>query len=119
MSILNFDIASLPLYTVTTVTATGATTLVAAPGAGQRIVVHGLRVYLLTNTTQLVESEFNGTPGMFFSQGNSLGTSPLNIDLTGSPWALADNAALTYACTLSAASTPTLRVQVLFQRALR
>ena len=119
MSLLNFDIASLPLYTLTTVTATGATTLVAAPGAGQRIVVHNLRVYLLTNTTSQVESDFNGPGGMFFSQGLSIGTAPLSADLDGSPWALDTNTALTFACTLSAASTPTIRVQVLFQRVLR
>lgn len=119
MALLNFDTASLPLYTNTTVTATGATTLVAAPGAGQRLVIHHLRVYLLTNTTQQVESEFNGPPGMFFSQGNSIGTMPLNVDLTASPWAMDTNTALTFAATLGANSTPTIRVQVLFQRALR
>lgn len=117
MSLLNFDIASMPLYTSTAVTATGATTLVDAPAAGSRLVIHRLRVYLLTNTTQQVESQFNGA--LFFSQGLSLGTAPLDLNLDQCPWAMDTATALTFACTLAAASTPTLRVEVLFQRVQR
>lgn len=117
MSILNLDLASLPNYTASSIGATGATTLVAAPAAGRRIVVQRLRVYLLTTTTQNVESQFNG--GMFFSQGATQGTAPLDIDLVGTPWALDTATALTFACTLGAASTPSARVEVLFQIATR
>lgn len=117
MALLNLDTASLPLYTSSTISATGATTLVAAPGAGQRLAVHMLRVVLMTTTAGQVQSEFNAS--MFWNAGFSVGTLPLDRDLQASPWALDTDTALTFACTVSAASTPSLRVEVLFQRVLR
>ena len=99
------------VWTTTAVAATGATTLVAAFGTNQSILVHQLRVVSLTVTTALVEFSFGDTTtvGHFYGAGTAAGTL-LEIDFGSRPWMLNTNAALVFAATVGAASTPTLRV---------
>lgn len=119
MALLDLVSASLPLATGLSITATGATSLVAAPGAGRQIAVQTMRVYLMTTTTGQVETAFldgttTATP-MFNAIGISLGAATLDRDMQASPWFLATNSALLFRCSVSAASTPTARVEVIYQ----
>ena len=66
-----FQSFALPYWTGTTQAATGATTLVAAPGAGLRIAVDGLRVVITTDTTLRIPFNFyenTTTAGMLYRE---------------------------------------------------
>ena len=111
-SFLRFDDIRADVWTTTAIAATGATTLVAAPGTNAALYVDSLRVVSLTTTTALVEFSFGDTTtvGHFFGAGTGIGTI---LDLHfPKPWQLSTNSALSFAATVSAASTPTLRVTV-------
>lgn len=106
-----YDITN-DLFTTTAITATGATTLVAALGTGLSILVHQLRVVSLTVTTADVEISFNnsaGAAGHFYAAGTVIGEL-LNMDFASKPLILETNTALLVICSVGAASTPTLRV---------
>lgn len=105
-----FDDIRADVFTTSAITATGATTLVAAFGTNQAILVDQLRVVSLTSTTALVEVSFGDTTtvGHFYAAGAAIGTM-LDINFP-TPWRLATNSALIFAATVGAASTPTLRV---------
>lgn len=109
-SMQRYDDIRADVFTTSAITATGATTLVSAFGTNQAILVDHLRVVSLTVTTGQVEFSFGNTTtvGHFFGVGTGIGEL---LDLHFStPWQLATNSALVFAATVSAASTPTLRV---------
>lgn len=118
MAILDLVSASLPRWTASSIGATGATSLVAAPGAGKQIAVQAVRVWGMTNTTGQVQGAFldgTTTAQRLWHVGISLGAAFIDRDLQAAPWFLDTNSALQYACTVSASSTPTLFVEVCFQ----
>lgn len=98
------------VFTTTAITATGATTLVAAFGTNQSILVDQLRVVSLTTTTGQVEFSFGDTTtvGHFNGVGSGIGEL-MNLQFT-TPWQLETNSALSFAATVSAAVAPSLRV---------
>jgi len=110
METFPFDDVRSDVFTTSAITATGATTLVAAFGTNQSILVDQLRVVSLTATTAIVEFSFGNTTtvGHFFGAGTGIGEI-LNLQFT-KPWRLETNTALFFAATVGAASTPTLRV---------
>lgn len=113
----NNNSTSIPDSTATSMGATGATTLVAAPGAGSRLAIDRIRVYLATNTTGLVEMSFReGASGSlkYRTYGNSIGTAPLSVDFTN-PWILDTATAFQAVCSVTAASTPTVYIDVSYR----
>ena|SRR3990167_3310469 len=118
MPLLNLDSASLPKWTASSIAATGATTLVSAPGAGYAIAVQEVRVVGMTTTTGQVQGAFldgTTTARRLWHEGLSLGAVFLDRSMESAPLVLDTNTALQYACTVSAASTPSLFVEVCFQ----
>lgn len=114
--LLDLVSASMPLHTSSAISATGATTLVSAPGAGKQIAVQAVRVWGMTNTTgQMQGAFFDGSAQRFWHVGISLGAALIDRDLQASPSLWNTNTALQYACTVSAASTPGLFVEVVYQ----
>ena len=108
MAILDLNFSSLPKWTSSSISATGATTLVSAPAAGYALAIHHIRVVSETTTSGQVQSVFlDGTTASvrFWSEGISLGADFILRDLVN-PWVLDTASALQFACTVSASSTP-------------
>ena len=114
----NFQSFALPYWTGTTQAATGATTLVSAPGAGLRIAVDGLRVVITTDTTLRIPFNFyenTTTAGMFYGNQSATngGVVPLSMDLT-TPWLLQTNASLGFVIG-AMASTPGCAIEIRYR----
>lgn len=117
MSVLLSENCGLPLYTSTTMGATGATTLVSAPAAGQSLLIHSLHVIPQTNTTGYMEVTFReGAAGSthFRTLSNSLGALaisrnldvPITVD-TATSWQAI--------MSVTAASTPSVWIGIGYQ----
>lgn len=108
---------ALPYWTNASQAATGATTLVASPGAGLRIAVDGLRVTISTDTASRIPCWFfedTSTIQAFYSNQNlTIGASALNVDLQ-TPWLLQTNTALGFAIG-SMGSTPGVVVDIRYR----
>ena len=102
---------SVPLFTATTFSATGATSLVAAPGAGYHIAVDGLRVVPTVDTSSDQDISFRSpdttTATLMFRSLSTLTdtASWFSADLQ-TPWVLPTNSALQAVLSITAASTP-------------
>ena len=105
--------------TSSTIGATGATTLVTAPGTNQSLLLDSVIVTNKTTTTGIVEGFINQTTtvgGIYFTS-NPFGVAVtggvpgviLSIDFTV-PWILETNAALSFIGSISASSTPALYI---------
>lgn len=115
----NSDKFGLPLYAATSFGATGATTLVAAPGTGVSIAVDGLYSFISVDTAGKHDSYFYAetiTTGIMFRtlQAQTTGAVPLNADLQ-TPWMLETNSSLRCSMSLTAASTPGLHIAVRYR----
>ena len=95
--------------------ATGATTLVAAPAAGNQIAVDWLRVDLRTDTTAFIESFFTWSDAAapyFRTRATQTGTTtPLFIQFQD-PWILPSATSLGFNFSVTAASTGAATVTV-------
>lgn len=113
MSFLETKYTTLPLFTMPSITATGATSLVAAPGTNLSIVVHSLYATLMTTTTGRSEISFredsNGA-SQYRSRSTTVGEI-LSKEFT-IPWILETNTAFVGALSCSGASTPTVEITV-------
>lgn len=122
MSILENSDRIGPLFaTSSSFSDTGATTLVAAPGAGKAIAVHHLFAVPITTTAGFNDLSFrnNGTTtGIRMWTGNwalSAGSSIVNKDFGQNPWILDPNVGLQAVLSLTAASTPSVTLNVVYR----
>lgn len=118
MSMIQSEYATLPRWTSTTMGATGATNLVAAPGAGISIHVFEARYVNFTNTAgfadlRLVEGNTT-TASRLRSLSNSIGAVPLD-NIKNTAFTLDTNASLDAVLSVTAASTPSILIEVGFQ----
>lgn len=110
----------LPLGTATSFVDTGATSLVAAPGAGLAIAVSHLYAIPITTTAGFNDLSFrqNGTTtGLRMFTGAwalSAGSAILNMTFDP-PWLLDANQPLVAVLSLTTASTPTVYVNARYQ----
>ena len=122
MSLILSEYAGLPFWTSTTIGATGTTNLVAAPGAGVSLVVLKARVINFTNTTGFVDLQFvenaTTTASRLRSLSSSIAAAPLD-GLAQEPWLLDTNLSLDAVLSVTAASTPSVRVEICAQRLTR
>lgn len=117
MSLFERNYTTRTLYTSATMAATGATTLVAAPGGDISIVVHSLHVLLNTTTTGRQEVSFREGAGgalRYRSHGISLGTIIFQKEFN-IPWIIDTNTAFLSVLSITAASTPGAEVTVGFR----
>ena len=114
----NRDSFSLPLNTQTTIGGTGATTMVAAPGAGKSIVLDMFRIQFRTDTTADIECFFRGDTtgsGRFRTLTNLTSTAmPIFVQLE-QPWILPSNSVLQFVLSVTAASTPAADIEVTYR----
>jgi hypothetical protein len=115
-----FDAAftTLPLLTTSTIKATGATTLVAAPGAGKSICVFMVGGNNQTNSTgyaELALQEGAGGTLRFREYNNSLGTHFMDRNFLETPWILDTNTAFLVVASVTAASSPGAEITVQYR----
>ena len=100
-------------FTSTTLGATGASTLVSAPGTNEVLEVFHIHAVNRTNTTGFIELSFrDGAAGnlMFPQYSQSIGLI-FDMDLT-IPWRLTSAQAMQCVLSVTAASTPSVLVTV-------
>ena len=109
MSILTGAKLTRPAYTSTSLGATGATSLVSAPGSNNSLVIDFIHIVNQTNTTGQVEITLReGAAGSTHlrTYSFSLGAAPIDQLSLDVPLVVDSNAALQVVCSVTAASTP-------------
>ena len=101
-------------FTGTSINATGATTPVAAQGAGTHIAVYFLRVVLTTSTAGYIETFVREATSTAMFRSAAIGTvgAVTLVQALDNPWVLSTNTALQFVSTISAASTPGAELMV-------
>ena len=120
MGLLDNNGTGRPLATVTSFVDTGATSLVAAPGAGLAIAVSHVHAMPITTTAGLNDLSFrnNGTTtGLrMFTGAFALSAGSAIINQTfDPPWVLDANVPFMAVLSLTTASTPTVYINVRYQ----
>ena len=112
--------ATLKLFTTTTMGATGATSLVAAPATGLAVAIFDIQAANQTNTTGFIELGFSPTDAaaQFRKYNNSLGSDIIQINMID-PWILDTQTSFRAVLSVTAASTPSLRITVGYRILIR
>ena len=107
-------------WTATTMGATGATTLVSAPAAGSSTRILQIQVINQTTTTGFVELGFRDSDGTAYVRhvSNSLAASQV-FEFGDKPWLLSTAGGLQAVLSVTAASTPSVRIAVQYETVSR
>ena len=118
MPLLENAFTTLPLFTTTTIKATGATTLVGSVGANLSVVILDINVNNQTNTTGYMEMTFReGAAGTLHYRmySPSTGANVFQKSFQMEPWILDTNASFYAVMSVTAASSPAAEVTVMYR----
>lgn len=118
MGLLENRYTTLPLFTASTIKATGATNLVSAPTAGKSVVILDVHLNNQTTTTGFQElslREGASGPLLYRAYAQTANQNIYQKSWRDNPWILDTATAFVAVCSVTAASSPGLEITVMYR----